>query len=74
VVEVRSRRPALLEAHDADFGESVKMIICWRYFFDRDQVGYLRRNKKTHPKKSGTATVYLLPTYLPPTGVDNGLD
>ena len=32
-----------------------------------------RRNRKIHPRNSGTATVYLLPTYLPPTGVDNGI-
>lgn len=70
-MEARSRRPALLDAHDADLvscetGGLSRLLL-------RSRENKTRRNEKIHPKNSGTATVYLLPTYLPPTGVDIGI-
>jgi len=71
VVKVRSRRPALLDAHDADFGEMRDwwiIDITFAIVNEKDT-----QEQENTSEDSGTATVYLLPTYLPPTGVDNGI-
>jgi hypothetical protein len=70
MVEVRSRRPALLDAHDAGFGEMRDWWIIDITFAIATEDTQERENAS---EDSGTAAVYLLPTYLPPTGVDNGI-
>ena len=63
-MEARSRRPALLDAHDADFGGMRNCrIMDFTFAIAREQDTQEQENTS---EDSGTATVYLF-THLPAT-------